>query len=764
MSDIRFNQWLHNSGTGGVSQVDGGHVGIGTTNPLIPVGAGVTAILNVGVVTANSYYGDGSNLSGIVGGGTSLSFNDNIGAYFGNSQDLKIYHDGNHSYVDDQGTGNLRLRSGTLEIQNLAGNKTSAVFSSGGAQTLNFNNNAKFATQTNGITVTGGVYSDGLICGDSDQIELGDSGDLSIYHNGSNGYIKNSTGQQLYRSATHTFENAAGSSEYLRITSAGRLGIGENSPDALLHLSTGASTTCEIRLTSNNTGSGSGDRGRFNVYSSLNDGTAYQAGYVDIDRSSGTDDKAHLLVALNNGSGVGEKLRITSDGNLLLGTNSDTQRLHVYNGNGAGGYKTALFNSNDTANGTRIVFANSGNTSGRGLGINVGGQTYGPGQNKASFGWYNTDSTFATYHSILTITSDAKIGINNTSPAYMLDVLNPNPGNDSKQLVARWMNDGRNTLELNMYGGTVDQCQFAAVNAEQTISFLTGRNSGSQVVSTETSLLMTQNRDLWNQGPDTSVYGGGLFIGRSASPYGNLCALRDSNYRPIIYLAGRYPEITLAHEVPSNTNHAAGIRFATYIQSTNTATGNQFVIGTDGPGTYLDIGHATAAQNQNVHAGISNHSGTTRFRVTTSGCQVFGTFSVSSTKNFKISHPLSTKTETHDLVHSSIEGPQADLIYRGVVDLVDGTATVNVDTAGRMTQGTFVALCNNVSCFTSNETDWTAVKGSISGNILTITAQDNTSTATVSWMVVGERKDQGMIDSPATDDNGRLITEPLKSS
>ena len=172
MSDIRFNQWLHNSGTGGVSQVDGGHVGIGTTNPLIPVGAGVTAILNVGVVTANSYYGDGSNLSGIVGGGTSLSFNDNIGAYFGNSQDLKIYHDGNHSYVDDQGTGNLRLRSGTLEIQNLAGNKTSAVFSSGGAQTLTFNNNPKFATQTNGITVTGGVYSDGLICGDSDQIDL----------------------------------------------------------------------------------------------------------------------------------------------------------------------------------------------------------------------------------------------------------------------------------------------------------------------------------------------------------------------------------------------------------------------------------------------------------------------------------------------------------------------------------------------------------------------------------------------------------------
>ena len=156
MSDIRFNQWLHNSGTGGVSQVDGGHVGIGTTNPLIPVGSGNTAILNVGVVTANSFYGDGSNLSGVqVGGASSLSFNDNIGAYFGNSQDLKIHHDGNHSYIDDQGQGNLRLRSGTLEITNLASNKTSAVFSSGGGQTLNFNNNTKFVTTNTGAIVTG---------------------------------------------------------------------------------------------------------------------------------------------------------------------------------------------------------------------------------------------------------------------------------------------------------------------------------------------------------------------------------------------------------------------------------------------------------------------------------------------------------------------------------------------------------------------------------------------------------------------------------
>lgn len=136
-----------------------------------------------------------------------------------------------------------------------------------------------------------------------------------------------------------------------------------------------------------------------------------------------------------------------------------------------------------------------------------------------------------------------------------------------------------------------------------------------------------------------------------------------------------------------------------------------------------------------------------------------GTFNSPSTKNFKIKHPLPELSETHSLLHSAIEGPNADLIYRGTVDLVGGRAEVNIDQVSRMTEGTFVILTKDAQSFTSNESDWTPVRGSVSGNILTIEAQDNNSTASVSWMVVAKRNDPDVIEEETTDDYGEFITE-----
>ena len=203
------------------------------------------------------------------------------------------------------------------------------------------------------------------------------------------------------------------------------------------------------------------------------------------------------------------------------------------------------------------------------------------------------------------------------------------------------------------------------------------------------------------------------------------------------------------------------------VQGGSIRSGNNSTTNTD----WAFIGYNNGTASPTVYAQNLNDSGDVFMGVNSSavttliGANGDADFSGALTKgsgSFKISHPLPAKAETHCLVHSFIEGPQADLIYRGYVSLVDGQATVNIDTAGRMTEGTFEALCTNVSCFTSNESDWTGVKGSVTGNVLTITAQDATATSKVSWMVVGERKDQHMIDTKWTDSDGRVITEPEK--
>ena len=176
------------------------------------------------------------------------------------------------------------------------------------------------------------------------------------------------------------------------------------------------------------------------------------------------------------------------------------------------------------------------------------------------------------------------------------------------------------------------------------------------------------------------------------------------------------------------------------------------------------VGKSEGSGNDKGHLEFNTKSGSgsmsNRMRIRDNGTvQVTGALSKGS-GSFEIPHPLESKKDTHLLRHSFIEGPQCDNIYRGTVELVNGTATVNLDTVSNMTSGTFVALNTDVQVFTTNETDWDNVKGSIVGNVLTITCQNNNSTAKVSWLVIGERQDDNIKSSTLTDNDGKLILEP----
>ena len=131
--------------------------------------------------------------------------------------------------------------------------------------------------------------------------------------------------------------------------------------------------------------------------------------------------------------------------------------------------------------------------------------------------------------------------------------------------------------------------------------------------------------------------------------------------------------------------------------------------------------------------------------------------------SFKIDHPLPAMRDTHHLVHSFIEGPRADLIYRGVAALSEGSASVDLDAAAQMSAGTWELLCRDPQVWLQNDSGWAQVRGSVAGSTLTIACEDVTSTDSVSWMVVAERCDEHIIETGWTDENGRVIVEPQKA-
>ena len=208
-------------------------------------------------------------------------------------------------------------------------------------------------------------------------------------------------------------------------------------------------------------------------------------------------------------------------------------------------------------------------------------------------------------------------------------------------------------------------------------------------------------------------------------------------------------------------------------------SGGNVGIGTTSPGELFQVtggrlyvnGTTTSSgitwNNFNIYQDASTnliyrHGGTEIFRFNSAGAATFAGSVSKASGSFRIPHPLPSLSETHQLVHSFIEGPQADLIYRGKLTLKNGKAQANIDEVSTMTEGTFEVLCREVQCFTTNESGWDLIKGKVIGNIIYIESQNENSTDEISWMVIGERKDEHMMGTEWTDENGKVIVEPLK--
>lgn len=91
------------------------------------------------------------------------SMGDNVKAKFGAGDDLQIYHDGDNSYIDDAGTGDLIIRaSDQFRVRQYSNNEDMIEANINGGVRLFYDNAAKLATTSTGIDVTGTVTADGV--------------------------------------------------------------------------------------------------------------------------------------------------------------------------------------------------------------------------------------------------------------------------------------------------------------------------------------------------------------------------------------------------------------------------------------------------------------------------------------------------------------------------------------------------------------------------------------------------------------------------
>ena len=235
-------------------------------------------------------------------GGTmtgNVAHGDDVKATFGNSNDLEIYHDGTNSFIKDVGTGGLYLRGDAILGLGVS-NETAVQCNLNGAVNIYYNDAKKFETTNTGVAITGDVgattatiggnitqtngdylYSGGgnwdikhntasqnitfsttpsggsaterfrithdgnlSALNDSSKLLLGSSGDLQIFHNGSDSYIKDAgTGNLRLEGTDVRIANSGGTGDFLRGTSGGATDLCHNGSVKISTASTGITVT-----------------------------------------------------------------------------------------------------------------------------------------------------------------------------------------------------------------------------------------------------------------------------------------------------------------------------------------------------------------------------------------------------------------------------------------------------------------------------------------------------------------------------------------
>ena len=364
--------FIQDAGTGGLfilgSRVEIGNSG-GSESGLVFTQNGSVDLYhnNVKVFETTSA---GATVTGTLrtGDGSTISFSDNVNLEdssgsgnnrikIGNGDDLQIYHDGSHSHIFDNGTGDLRFTTNGAKIDfQKSGGEVLARFHTDGAVDLYYDGTKRFETTSTGIKVTGTTTTGSVFLGDfrvkgtddsnfvtfkpsenlvrwhdNDKAVFGGSNDLEIYHNGTNSIIKNSTNTLFIAGDAISLTNAAINETYINGISNGAVKLYFDDSTKLETTSTGVDVTSRVNITGANeadvlqlsTGNAAGNtfagmRGDNEAGIRIRGGGSGRGGEIELAGGGRDTEPAVIKFSTTTGTSFTERMKIDADGHVLI--------------------------------------------------------------------------------------------------------------------------------------------------------------------------------------------------------------------------------------------------------------------------------------------------------------------------------------------------------------------------------------------------------------------------------------------------------------
>lgn len=403
------NQWTASSGNVYRSS---GNVGIGTTTPAAPLD--VNGNVNVGArITMQK---DGSNNSFIKAQGTdgepstiAMGFNSNATGTVQNvmfntagSQRMVINSSGNVGIGTTTPPQRLSLNNGSIDVTR--DDSYAQLF----LKTNHASNYSAFVMARGQGTTASPLYPNSGDTLGSIIFRNTTSTDNTAIVRGITTEVHSATAEGTALTFHTTGNGTTSSAERLRIDQNGNVGIGTTSPSTMLNIAAGSGSTYGMRL-----GTGGAAGYYYDIYNqsavsgSIQNAIVINAnGDTDYRQALGTNAGSGHIVFMtgagtsNGGTGVStEKMRITGQGNVGIGTSTPTRLLHIA--------------SNSTTVGTGLTLQN---TTAETYSITTTGSAHAYGSGKLII----QDDTAGQAR--MSIDSTGNVGIGTASPQSKLDV------------------------------------------------------------------------------------------------------------------------------------------------------------------------------------------------------------------------------------------------------------------------------------------------------------------------------------------------------